>query len=395
MNALSASASVVLFRLLLLTRSAISDVTIKLSPTVNSSNVTLNEYRDSTPFRQQYANVPPNFQGYIHQPRPSNGCDYITPLPGSVANHSWIALVDGYSDCTEAMIDNVRNAGYDLIVAYSSENRRMSVDNYIRNTGFGVVVISQTFALTLYYNRITDLNQSIPEGAIQATVAGYALSTPLVITSLFCVTLFFCCCIVCCCCYCRRRSNQQYIGLVDEIEGRRRNFERVQRQERLARQELIESILRQLQELQVDLRSQVPLGENDTALLPTRKFRRGEEKIERCAICVEDFQDGDSLRVLPCEHYFHRQCVDEWLINHSAVCPLCKYEVPRSVPGQGERGRGADVRRREREEGRRPLLTDNEDSSPTLLGVRPLVIPPRSNAGGNSQTRVRQHYGSV
>ena len=44
-----------------------------------------------------------------------------------------------------------------------------------------------------------------------------------------------------------------------------------------------------------------------------------------CSICHEDFSDGESLRLLPCSHYFHCQCVDRWLLDASRApaCPLC------------------------------------------------------------------------
>ena len=389
MKAISAGAAVILI-VLLFTRNAIADISIELA----SVNESRDGYTDYTPFRMQFANIPQShFQGLIHQPVPSNGCDYIQPLPMNVQNCSWIALIDNYTLCTKEMIDNVRNAGYQLILAYSSQNRRMTVDKYIRNSGFGVVIVSDEYAEILYSSRVVDINDTSLETAFKATISGFSITAPAMITSLFLTSLFCCCWAICCVLCYRRRSNQHLAGQVAEIEGRRRNFERVQRQERLARQELIESILRQLQELQVDLRSQVPLGDEETKRLPTRKYRKGEEKIEQCVICVEDFCDGDNLRVLPCEHFFHRQCIDEWLINHSAVCPLCKYEVPRSGQDQGQ---GAGLRGRGRE-GRRPLLTDNEDeSSPSLEAVSPLIIPPRINVRrNNSQNIVRPHYGSV
>jgi hypothetical protein len=35
----------------------------------------------------------------------------------------------------------------------------------------------------------------------------------------------------------------------------------------------------------------------------------------RCAVCLEDFVDGERLRLLPCRHRFHVTCVDRWLIT--------------------------------------------------------------------------------
>ena len=32
-----------------------------------------------------------------------------------------------------------------------------------------------------------------------------------------------------------------------------------------------------------------------------------------CVICMCDFENGQLLRVLPCNHEFHTKCVDKWL----------------------------------------------------------------------------------
>jgi len=49
---------------------------------------------------------------------------------------------------------------------------------------------------------------------------------------------------------------------------------------------------------------------------------------ETCPICIVDFQDGDDLRVLPCEghHRFHQECVDQWLLELSSSCPICRQD---------------------------------------------------------------------
>lgn len=47
---------------------------------------------------------------------------------------------------------------------------------------------------------------------------------------------------------------------------------------------------------------------------------------ETCPICIVDFEDGDDLRLLPCEgkHRFHKNCVDPWLLELSSSCPICR-----------------------------------------------------------------------
>ncbi|KAF7056273.1 hypothetical protein CFC21_063696 [Triticum aestivum] len=46
-----------------------------------------------------------------------------------------------------------------------------------------------------------------------------------------------------------------------------------------------------------------------------------------CAVCLEDFQDGDELRTMPCSHSFHRCCIFRWL-EISRVCPYCRFTLP-------------------------------------------------------------------
>ena len=94
--------------------------------------------------------------------------------------------------------------------------------------------------------------------------------------------------------------------------------------------------------------SWIQLGEEQTQRLPTECYTAtlassGSEKgatQEACAICMEEFRHGDVMRVLPCNHHFHIKCIDEWLINHSDLCPLCKKQLPRGEAQQQQERRG-------------------------------------------------------
>lgn len=51
----------------------------------------------------------------------------------------------------------------------------------------------------------------------------------------------------------------------------------------------------------------------------------GENNAENglaCSVCVDDFVKGQDIRVLPCNHRFHPECIDPWLLNVSGTCPL-------------------------------------------------------------------------
>lgn len=60
----------------------------------------------------------------------------------------------------------------------------------------------------------------------------------------------------------------------------------------------------------------------------------GEAMEDQCPICLLDFEEGDDLRVLPCEreHVYHQSCIDPWLLEVSGSCPLCRKGAQASHP---------------------------------------------------------------
>ncbi|KAF8843245.1 hypothetical protein BDN67DRAFT_1001060 [Paxillus ammoniavirescens] len=46
--------------------------------------------------------------------------------------------------------------------------------------------------------------------------------------------------------------------------------------------------------------------------------------IDRCLICLDDYDPEDELRVLSCRHTFHQGCVDRWLETGRNNCPACR-----------------------------------------------------------------------
>lgn len=59
---------------------------------------------------------------------------------------------------------------------------------------------------------------------------------------------------------------------------------------------------------------------------PYKKKEGSNQEDEECAICKMDFEDGDSLKEMPCHHHFHVECIEKWL-GMSNFCPLCRYEL--------------------------------------------------------------------
>ncbi|XP_062873813.1 RING finger protein 215 [Trichomycterus rosablanca] len=66
---------------------------------------------------------------------------------------------------------------------------------------------------------------------------------------------------------------------------------------------------------------------NKLSVLKTRRYRTkahtAQPDTDACAVCLEQYTHNQCLRVLPCLHEFHRDCVDPWLLLQQ-TCPLCK-----------------------------------------------------------------------
>mmetsp|Transcript_28512 Transcript_28512/g.51515 ORF Transcript_28512/g.51515 Transcript_28512/m.51515 type:complete len:458 (+) Transcript_28512:75-1448(+) len=66
------------------------------------------------------------------------------------------------------------------------------------------------------------------------------------------------------------------------------------------------------------------LGANDELLRPTQVV--GDQQHQTCAVCLEPYQVGETVRTIPCFHTFHKACIDPWLAQR-AECPICKHSA--------------------------------------------------------------------
>ena len=303
------------------------DISISLTDT-SDQNREFKKYSVIEFFTTRYANTDPLMYGNLHNPKVANICLYVPTISGEYIfdpqkNQSvvWFAVVNDSTDCLDDIVTNIRNAGYKLLITKASK-----LTNQIRNMGFPIVLVSSN-----YLNYLADNSPFFFfDPYVEAHVSTGMIWSIVLVVLIFGIILISCCCCCVCCFWCFiRRRQRRFLTQNFLAEERRQNYNRLQNSERIARRELIESILRQLQQLQLDAQSQLPLGAEHTHRLPTRKYSKEVEDQEMCVICVDNFKDGDLQRVLPCNHFFHIECIDEWLINHSDLCPLCKKQVPK------------------------------------------------------------------
>lgn len=77
----------------------------------------------------------------------------------------------------------------------------------------------------------------------------------------------------------------------------------------------------------------VPTGANP-APRPRLLLQGGANSTaESCAICLEEYAAGDTLRALRCGHRYHMECCDRWFLGSAVdysrppACPVCAAEL--------------------------------------------------------------------
>ncbi|XP_072396004.1 E3 ubiquitin-protein ligase RNF167-like [Diabrotica undecimpunctata] len=260
--------------------------------------------------------------GMLVEANRSDACVPIFPPP-NVENDvgKWIALVRRssleYKNCTfEMKVRNAQAAGYNAVIVYnvgSDELIPMGANN-VTGIYIPAVFVAEKSGLDLLEKYANN-----PEYFIVINGdSPFDLPTHLLVPFSIAIGICFIVMVV--------------FMIWKCIKDRRR----------LRRNRLPKSVLRQI---------------------PTHKFQKGDP-FETCAICLDDYVEGEKLRVLPCNHAYHMKCIDPWLTKNRRVCPICK----RCIWGIKERRSESDSDD-----------TDTDDTSP--------LINPRNNTtqGGTFQ----------
>ncbi|KAG9258893.1 uncharacterized protein F5Z01DRAFT_669627 [Emericellopsis atlantica] len=57
---------------------------------------------------------------------------------------------------------------------------------------------------------------------------------------------------------------------------------------------------------------------------PSEQPRPSSSDAFLCSVCLGEAQSEDAIRITPCFHGFHDDCLAEWLTSYQNRCPLCQ-----------------------------------------------------------------------
>ncbi|KAL0895329.1 hypothetical protein ABMA27_011471 [Loxostege sticticalis] len=247
-------------------------------------------------------------RGLLVQGEPANGCGDLAPPPTDENfTKRWIVLVARYNCSFADKVRSAMKAGYDCVIVHNVDSDELETMSAKDPTNITIpsVFVSEKAGILLAddYNYLKGyyimVNGDVP----------FDINTHLLLP--FAVVVAICLIIII------------IFMIVKCIKDRRRA-----RRHRLPNRSLKK--------------------------IPTCKFSKGDP-YETCAICLDDYQEGERLRVLPCAHAYHAKCVDPWLTQNRRVCPVCK----RRVLAAGER------------EARANRDSDDSDDTEPLLDAEP------------------------
>lgn len=117
--------------------------------------------------------------------------------------------------------------------------------------------------------------------------------------------------------------------------------------------------------------------------LLTTYYTKGSQ-FDTCAICLDEYTEGERLRVLPCGHGYHSRCIDPWLTKSRRICPVCKGKV--RVSGM------SDISDTESESGHSTAQQQRHNGYNNANEATPLLRDLRQNS---TRQPVQQHSQSI
>jgi len=249
---------------------------------------------------------------------PENGCTPIKPPPNVNVSFRWCVVLARYNCSFEAKVRIAQAALYDAVIIHNVGSDELEAMSATNDNGISIPAIfigehsGRTLIADYQYNENFALliNNDSPFNINTHLLIPFTIVVGLCFVTMVIFTLVRCC---------RERR-------------------------RIMRYRLPKSVLKKI---------------------PVIKFARGVHHYETCAICLDDYFDGEKLRILPCGHGYHCRCIDPWLTKNRRVCPMCKRKVfVRGEKRPPRRHSASDNSTASDVDDNTPLLTANDQLQP-------------------------------
>ena len=140
--------------------------------------------------------------------------------------------------------------------------------------------------------------------------------------------------------------------------------------------EALDRIITQMMEQTNTNSAPGPASTAAIAALPKKKADKsmmGQDGKAECSVCMDAVEVGDEVTILPCNHWFHGECVGAWLKEHD-TCPHCRQGImPKDGPQEADTPRSP---------GQAPRHSQNPFINPFDLSANP-GTPPSPGPGPN------------
>ena len=269
-----------------------------LNLTISYKNYTYNSFFDSS-----FTNSA-GFQmtGYLYELSPESSCSAVPTIPNSTnSTDSWFAVFSSYPSCFNEVVENVADAGYELLVIADAAGFNSSAPD-MGMYALPIVVVSENYADYLIETALSEFSDPDVLAAVNTNNTLFfivvSIGLVMVVTSL-CLTLI----------WCAFKCGVHSVGPSHPDTDLNRS-----------------STYHQLTDSTSSV--QRPLGMEGTNQIPSKRYKKQSTTTESCAICCSELKDGDTVRLLPCGHNtFHTDCLDDWLMKYRRSCPLCRRNV--------------------------------------------------------------------
>lgn len=54
------------------------------------------------------------------------------------------------------------------------------------------------------------------------------------------------------------------------------------------------------------------------------KIKKLSDDDEKCSVCLEKINKDEDIWKLPCNHFYHQDCIKKWLTEYNYKCPICR-----------------------------------------------------------------------